>query len=95
MNVFENVMLTADTNYVPSKYVVMSCTVGSTLATSWCWVRCVSYGVDTEEHLNEYYNSQNRSLLSGTLGEYKVVNLTQIKPYYRRASVKETNVDIG
>jgi len=95
MNVFENVMLTSDTNYVPSKFVVMSCTVGNTLASSWCWIRRVSYGVDTESHLNEYYTSNNRSLLSGVLGEYLVMNLTQIKPYYRRASVKETNVDIG
>lgn len=53
----ELVKLNDDGNYIPAKWQVVEATIGSGSAN--LWLKRVSYGVDTEEHLkeilNEYY----------------------------------------
>lgn len=51
MRTVEHVKLKSDSNYIPVRYVVMEVTVGSSLATSQAWIKCVSKGCDTEENL--------------------------------------------
>ncbi len=51
MRTVEHVKLNSDSNYIPSRWVVMEVTVGTTLASSQAWVKCVSYGCDTEANL--------------------------------------------
>ena len=58
----EEVKLNSDTNYIPSRWQVVEATVGGALGTSFAWIKRISYGVDTENHLkeilNEYYYGQ-------------------------------------
>lgn len=59
MRSVELVKLNSDSNYIPSKWQVVEATIGSNLGGSYVWLKRVSYGVDTEDHLkqimNEYY----------------------------------------
>lgn len=100
MNTFEVVMLSSDTNIVPVKYGVMECTVGSTIAATNLWLKCISYGVASQENLDSIANQMNfydKTLLVGTPGSYVVTTLNNVKPYNRRADVKipQVNVQIG
>lgn len=47
----EHVKLTADSNYIHVKWAVIEATVGSSLANSYAWIVCVSYGFDSKENL--------------------------------------------
>lgn len=51
MKTVEYVKLKSDTNYIHVKYAVMEVTVGTSLATSQIWLKCISYGWDTKENL--------------------------------------------
>lgn len=87
MNTREIVMLSNDTNYIPVKYAVMETTVGSTLAASYAWLKCISNGVATEADLVTIKESVDsgegvdNALLKGTLGAYSVAALSAIKEY--------------
>lgn len=47
----EIVKLNDDTNYIHVKWTVVHAQIGSTLANSYAWIRCMSHGCDTEENL--------------------------------------------
>ncbi len=51
MNQIEHVKLKSDSNYIHIKYAVMEVTVGSSLSNSYAWIKCISFGCDTEENL--------------------------------------------
>ncbi len=85
MNAVEHVMLVTDTNLVPVKFSVLATNIGSTLANSNVWIRCIGYGIATEEDLKSLKLTANQSLYIGTLGSYQVVDLTKIKPYTRKS----------
>jgi len=100
LNTFEVVMLSSDTNIVPVKYGVMECTVGSSLATTNLWLKCVAYGVASQEDLDSIASQMNyydKALLVGTPGSYVVTTLDKVKPYNRKTDVKipQVNVQIG
>lgn len=76
MNIKEYVMSSGDTNYVPIKYAVMEAVpIGGDCNV---WLKVVGYGIDTEEHYNDYVDSiQDGTFLGstpdglqGTLNEY-------------------------
>lgn len=54
MNQIEHVKLKSDTNYIHVKYAIMEVTVGASLAASQAWVKCISYGYDTEVNLTAF-----------------------------------------
>lgn len=80
-------MLSADANYIPVKYAVVEVTIGSTLANSYAWLKCVSNGVASVEDYDALLASYNASevpdpsLLKGTIGAYSVVALSTVKEY--------------
>jgi len=57
MVTFEYAMLKSDSNYIPVKYLVMHPDVGSSLANSNVWLKCVSHGIDTEVNLEIHLSS--------------------------------------
>jgi hypothetical protein len=89
MTINERVSLVSDTSYIRSQWVVMSAQLGTSLATSYVWIKCISFGFDTQANSEAYSAtlmdrpSSNPTGLVGTLGEYKVVKLTEVKPYSR------------
>ena len=87
MNTFEVVMLKTDTNVVPVKYAVVECTIGSTLAASYVWLKCISYGMSTKEDIVSYGQEPDSSLLKGIPGEYVVTSLDKVSPYSRRTDI--------
>ena len=97
MNTFEVVMLKTDTNVVPVKYAVVECTIGSTLANSFVWLKCIAYGMATKEDVVSYGREPDSSLLQGTPGEYTVTSLDKVSPYSRRTdvSIPFATVNIG
>ena len=54
MRTVEHVKFKNDTNYIHIKYAVMEVNIGTSLATSQAWVKCISKGCDTQEHLLAY-----------------------------------------
>jgi len=50
----EIVKLNDDTNYIHIKWVVVHAQIGALLSNSYAWIRCMSYGCDTEEHLTAF-----------------------------------------
>ena len=50
----ELVKLNSDTNYIPSKWEVVEAAVGT--GTANLWLKRISYGVDTEDHLKQIFN---------------------------------------
>lgn len=85
MNTKEVVKLAADNNYVPVKYFVMEQTVGNAVATTYLWLKVISYGIDTKENYDAYIISLDtrvdKSNFQGTLNEYSVVALTAVASY--------------
>lgn len=51
MRTVEHVKLKTDSNYIHIKYAVLEVTVGSTLAASQAWIKCISFGCDTKDNL--------------------------------------------
>ncbi len=47
----EIVKLNNDTNYIHTKWVVIHAQIGSSLANSQVWIKCIAHGCDTEENL--------------------------------------------
>jgi len=98
----EFVMLTADTNYVPVKYMVMNSTVGSTTGATYLWLKQVSYGMDTQTHYETYISAiRDGSLTGGVLGlvgtltTYSVVALSSVEAYKSKYSNHDGPYDIG
>ena len=86
MNTKEVVKLTASTDYVPVKYFVMESIVGPAAASTYLWLKVISYGIDTKEHYDNYITSLNadapdKSNFQGTLNEYSVVALSEVSSY--------------
>jgi len=87
MNTRETVMLSADANYIPVKYAVIEVTIGSTLANSYAWLKCISNGIASVEDFNTVTEAVRNSkdydpsLLKGTVGAYSVSALSAIKEY--------------
>jgi len=50
----EIVKLNNDTNYIHTKWTVVHAQIGSTLANSQVWIKCVSHGCDTEVNLTAF-----------------------------------------
>lgn len=50
----EIVKLNNDTNYIHIKWVVVHAQIGSTLANSYAWIKCMAHGCDTEENLTAF-----------------------------------------
>jgi len=90
MNIAEHVMLTSESGYyVPPRYLVMDASVGGTLGATTVWLKCISYGLETETDFDDYANSllvsgsqiADKSKLAGTLNAYSVVTLADIAAY--------------
>jgi hypothetical protein len=86
----EYIKLTNDNNYVPSKWAVIQASLtGSN--SGWFWVKRISYGITTEQNLNDYIDSLNsntlpdKTKLDGVLGEYRIVGLNEITEYKRNS----------
>ena len=103
MNIIEYVKLTGDTNYVPVKYAVMEVTVGVAAASTYVWLKLVSYGVDTEGNYNTYVDSIKDATFSGmvpaglvgVLRTYSVVALSTVESYTSKYSNHEGPYNIG
>lgn len=54
MNTKEFVMLNTDTNYIHTKFAVIDTNIGTDLASSYAWIKCVSYGCTTKEKLEAF-----------------------------------------
>jgi len=114
----EYIRLSADTNYIRQKWVVIDCTVGTTTATTFLWVKAASYGFDTEENLLAFkrtsegymrdldasgrmiqqnpYTGVDKTGLVGTLGEYRVVKLSDVAPFSRGGKIDFVpNIELG
>jgi len=50
----EIIKLNDDTNYIHIKWVVIHAQIGSTLNNSYAWIKCISHGCDTKEHLSSF-----------------------------------------
>lgn len=50
----EIVKLNNDTNYIHIKWVVVHAQIGSSLANSHAWIRCIAHGCDTETNLTAF-----------------------------------------
>ena len=81
-------------NYIRSKFVVISSQLGSTLATSYVWIKRLTYGFDSQVNCAAYGDTLLGTPahfpitgLTGTLGEYQVVNLAQITPFQRGGTI--------
>lgn len=86
MNTKEVIKLSADTSYVPIKYFVMECNVGSAADSTYLWLKVIAYGIDTIENYDAYITSLDTSVIDmtgfqGTLGVYTVVALTAVEQY--------------
>ena len=85
MNTKEVVKLTSDANYVPVKYFVMESIVGNAIATTFLWLKVISYGIDTQVNYDAYITSLDSSVdksnLQGTLNTYSVVALADVESY--------------
>lgn len=99
--VVEYVMISDETGYwIPSKWAV----IGSTLTgvdTGFFWIKRISYAIETESNYTDYvtsYNNKdgipNKSLLKGTLGEYKVIAFSDIVEY-KRNSLRTTDMPMS
>jgi hypothetical protein len=101
MNTREVVMLNSDTNYIPVKYAVMEVSVGSTLAASYVWLKCISGGVALEADFDALKASLNAgstpdyTKMLGTIGAYSVAALSTIKEYKSPASFSGGNLLLG
>ena len=93
MNIIENVKLVSDSGlYVSPRYSVISCAIGSTTATSYVWLKCVSYGVASQQDFLDYKTSvqagiADKSKLQGPYGQYVVAKVSDIVPYGRPSSM--------
>lgn len=89
MNIIENVMLVSDNGmYVAPRYSVLDSTVGSGAASTYLWLKCVSYGFSEHDDFLDYKNSCKsgvaiKSKLQGPCGTYVVVKLSEVTPYTR------------
>lgn len=100
MNTKETVMLNSDTNYIPVKYSVIEVAIGNSLAASYAWLKCISYGFDTKIHLDDFVESLSETTqittgIQGTLGEYQIVALNAISSYIAKASNHDSNYPVG
>lgn len=101
MNTREIVMLNSDTNYIPIKYAVMEVSVGSTLAASYAWLKCISNGVALESDFLALKASLDASEVPdytkalGTVGAYSVAALSTIKTYVAPKSFSGGNLLLG
>lgn len=101
MNTREIVMLVADTNYVPVKYAVMEVTVGSSMANSYVWLKCISNGIAIEDDLSTLKEAVNSAkapdltLLKGVIGEYSTTTLDKIVEYPNSNSLRIGQLLIG
>ena len=88
----EYVSLKSDTNFIPVKYAVMDVTVGADIASSYAWIKVVGYGIDTQQHFDDYVTAANEGNVTavsivdeygivGVLNEYVVVSLSNIQHY--------------
>lgn len=50
----EYIKLNSDTNYIHPKWIVIEATVGTSIPSTYLWIKCVSYGFDTQEHLEAF-----------------------------------------
>lgn len=90
MNIVEHVMLSSEADYyVPPRYIVMEASVGGTLGASTVWLKCISYGIQTEADFDDYAQSllvsgsqiADKSKLVGTLNAYSITTLDSILAY--------------
>ena len=58
----EYVSLKSDTNFIPVKYAVMDVTVGADIASSYAWIKVVGYGIDTQQHFDDYVTADNMNI---------------------------------
>lgn len=99
----EFVMKTAENgNYVPPKYQVLNSTVGNGAGATYLWLKCVSYGIDTEAHYNDYVDAVRDGSLTGgvtglvgTLSEYTAVALNTVEAYSSKYSNHDGPYNIG
>ena len=98
MNARQLVKLTADANYVPVMYSVVSATIGNTPATSYLWLEVVGYGILNTTNLDLIRNNPsnpNTGLLIGTKGAYSVVPLSNVSEYVAPTSLVVGAINIG
>ena len=96
MNSIEYVKLIANAgDYVAPKYAIIESTIGGTLATSYVWLKSISYGFTDEADYLQYITDldktgPNKTLFSNaSIGVYTVVALTAIVSYSRPNKVRE------
>ena len=100
MNTKQFVKLTSDTNYIPIKYSIIEITVGNSLASTYALIQQVSYGVATEDDLNDIITNYNNeedysSYLVGTLYDYQIVTFDQIKSYNKPVNLPVFEKPLG
>ena len=104
MNIIEYVKLASDTNYVPVKYVVMDSLVGSAVGSSYLWLKCISYGMDTKVNFDQYVSDIDTGAISssimptgiqGTLHSYQIVTLANIESYFSKQNNHAGPFNIG
>ena len=104
MNIIEFVALSSDTNFIPVKYAVIDVTVGTASSSTYLWLKVVSYGIDTESHYNDYLDSLNDGTvnqngapdgLQGTLKDYLVTSLDNVKSYHSAKGNHSGSYPIG
>jgi len=86
----EYVMLNSDSSaWIAGKWAVLGTTLTG-VGTGFAWLKRVSHTVSTEQDLIDYIESYNnnqgvpdKSKLSGILGEYQVVSISDISSYRR------------
>jgi hypothetical protein len=90
MNILENVKLNSDSGlYVAPRYTVIEASVSSNPATTYLWLKCVSYGFTDESNFAAYKASvinngmADKSQLVGPCGTYIIANLSDVVTYTR------------
>jgi len=95
MNSIEYVKLAADAgDYVAPKYAIIESTIGSTAATSFVWLKSVSYGFVNESDYDTYIANidtagPDKSLLKGSIGVYTVASIDSVVSYSRPRKIKD------
>ena len=103
MNTKEYVKFKNDTNFVPVRYFVIEVNVGSSDSNTHLWLKVAGYGMDTQEHYEEYVNAVRHSAfdggrpdgLEGTMGNYEVANLSQVEAYRSRYGNNDGPFPVG
>lgn len=90
MNTNLTVKLSSDTNSIPVKYRVVEISVGTSLADTYCVLTVEKVGWDTGEHYEAWTDRRETTGMVGTLGDFSVAALSDLKTY----NVRTPSTDI-